>query len=64
MIDKAGELVDYIKECVQTHGATPHTYVYVREGESGPLKRIAVVKMFDDPRGRAIILETSPLLVS
>ena len=64
MIDKAGELVDYIKECVVSHDATPHTYIYVREGAEGPLKRIAQVKMMKDPRGLAIILETSPILIS
>lgn len=64
MIDKAGELIDYIKECVVSHGATPHTYIYAREGTNGPLKRIAQVKMMEDPRGRAIILETSPVLIS
>lgn len=64
MIDRAGQLVDYVKECVQSHGATPQTYIYVREGENGPLKRIAQVKMVEDPRGCAIILETSAILVS
>lgn len=63
MIDKAGELVAYIKECVVTHDATPHTYIYVREGEDGPLRRIEMVKMFKDPRGRAIVLQTSPISV-
>ncbi len=64
MIDRAGQLVDYIKECVVSHGATPMTYIYVREGAEGPLKRVATVKMMEDPRGRAIILETSPILIS
>jgi hypothetical protein len=64
MIDKAGQLIAFIKECVVSHGATPHTYIYVREGATGPLKRVAQVKMMEDPRGRAIILETSPILVS
>lgn len=64
MIDKAGQLVDFIKECVVSHGATPHTYIYVRNGRDDPLKRIAQVKMFDDPRGRAIVLETSDVLIS
>lgn len=61
MIDKAGELIAYIKECVMSHKATPHTYIYVREGEGGPLRRIEQVKMFEDSRGRAIILQTSAL---
>lgn len=63
-IDKAGQLVDFIKECVQMHGATPHTDVYVRDGVDGPMKRISQVKMMRDDRGQAIILETSAILVS
>lgn len=61
---KAGELVAYVKECVQQHGASVHTEVYVRDGVDGPLKRIGQVKMMKDDRGVAIILETSVILVS
>ena len=64
MIDKVGQLIDHIKECANSHGATAHTYIYIREGADGPLKRIAVVKLMTDLRGTAIILETSPILVS
>jgi hypothetical protein len=63
-VTKAGELVAYVKECVQNHGANTHTEVYVRRGSDGPLERIAQVKMMKDDRGQAIILETSAILVS
>lgn len=64
MIDKVGQLIAFIQECVQSHEATRETYIYVRDGADGPLKRIAQVKMMQDPRGRAIILETSPILIA
>jgi hypothetical protein len=63
-VRKAGELVAFVKECVENHGATPHTEVYVRRGKDGPMERIAQVKMMRDDRGQAIILETSTVLVS
>lgn len=63
-VQKAGELVAYVKECVVSHGATPMTEVYVREGPDGPMKRIDEVKMMKDDRGTCIILQTSPVLVS
>lgn len=63
-VQKAGELVAYVKECVQAHGATPHTDIYVRDGTNGPLRQISDVKMIKDERGTAIILETSVVLQS
>lgn len=57
-VDKAGELIDYVKEAALNHGASPHTPVYIRDGADGPLKRISQVKMMQDQRGIAIILET------
>ena len=58
----AGELVAYLTECAQSHGATPHTPVYIRLGADGPMYSIGQVKMMEDLRGRAIILEGSVIL--
>jgi hypothetical protein len=63
-VEKAGELIDHIKICVQEHNATPHTPIYIRDGAAGPMKRISQVKMMKDDRGLAIILETSTILLS
>lgn len=63
-IEKAGQLIDFVKECALTHGATPHTDIYVRHGADGPMQRISQVKMMRDDRGVAIILETSAVLLS
>jgi hypothetical protein len=63
-VEKAGQLIAYVKECAMSHGATPMTEVYVRQGDDGPMLRIEAVKMMEDPRGRCIILQTSPVLVS
>jgi len=63
-IDKAGQLIDFVKECAQSHGATPQTPVFIRDGADGPMKRISQIKMGEDVRGRYIVLETSPVLLS
>lgn len=63
-IDKTGQLIDYVKEAALNHNATPHTPIYVRDGADGPLKRISQVKMMEDVRGLAIIIETSAVLIS
>ena len=60
----AGELVAYIRECVQSHGATPQTAIYIRLGQDGPMYSIGQVKMMEDLRGRAIILEGSVILAN
>lgn len=60
----AGALVAFVRECVQSHGANVDTPIFVREGADGPMRSIADVKMGIDPRGRYIVLETSPILVS
>jgi hypothetical protein len=63
-VEKAGELIEYVKECAQSHGATPHTPIYIRQGADGPMQQINQVKMMKDDRGLAIILETSAILLS
>ena len=63
-VNCAGALVDFVRECVQQHNATPFTPVFVRDGADGPMKRIVGVKMGVDQRGVYIVLETSAVLVS
>lgn len=57
MINKAGELVDHVREAVTQHGATPHTEVRVRIGSMGPVYRIQQMKGVSDGRGLHLLLE-------
>jgi hypothetical protein len=57
-IQKTGELVEYIMAAVQQHGATPHTDIFVRIGELGPVYRIAGLTGQADQRGMRLILQT------
>jgi hypothetical protein len=61
MILKAGELVDYIIEAVQQHGATQQTELRVRVGTLGPVYLINNLKGVSDQRGFSLLLELSPL---
>lgn len=55
MIRNAGELVDHIKEAVQSHGATPMTEVRIRVG--GLEFQIAKLTGVQDQRGFSLILD-------
>ena len=59
MIDNAGQLVDYIKEAVESHGATPLTEVRVRIGTLGAEYRIHQLTAVQDQRGFSLLLQTS-----
>lgn len=60
-IDKAGELVQYLAAAASPeNGLSPLSDVFVREGPTGPLRRIQHVKGFKDQRGTALVLELHP----
>lgn len=61
MIKNAGELVDYIKAAVESHGATPFTEVRVRVGKLGPVHRIKSLAGVKDQRGFSLLLELDPI---
>jgi hypothetical protein len=63
MIQKVGQLIDYIRACVTEHGASPTTRVVVREGDNGPEREIEFIKMGEDQRGRFIILQTQSRII-
>jgi hypothetical protein len=60
MIKKAGELVQHISAAATEHGLSPLSDIFVRDGQTGALRRIQHLKAFRDQRGTALILELHP----
>jgi hypothetical protein len=58
MINKVGELIDYVVEAVKEHGCKPTTDVVVRIGTLGPTYRISGMKGQRDDEGFRLVLET------
>lgn len=63
MIQKVGQLIEYIKVCVSENGADQFTPIFIRQGIDGPMRPIEGVKMGRDARGLYIVLETSSSII-
>lgn len=64
MIRKVGEFIDCIIVAVKQHNAVPDTQIFVREGDHGPLRSIQHIKIAEDQRGRCIVVQIPPRLLS
>jgi hypothetical protein len=59
MINKLGQLVDYIMTCAKQHNASPFSRVIVREGANGPEREIEQVCMRTTLLGPEVILQVA-----